>query len=178
MEMPVLRPRPIVTTSGENDTFFQKLTMFFVKHWRWIISVREWELIENWDYELPDGQKIVVPRGFVFDGASIPRLLWSVLSPAGLLLVPGLVHDFAYRYTYLWAYDEQGGLFKLDSGEGRRQWDVLFFRVGMKVNDMFLINLVSGLMLALFGGFAWSKNRKKDIPEIFPEEKATVEKVN
>lgn len=44
--------------------------------------------------------KIVVPEHFLFDGASIPRLLWTVLglAPHGPMDGPALIHDFIYHY--------------------------------------------------------------------------------
>ena len=92
--MPELKPVPIAT---KNHGFTV-----------WLHSVRTWELTEDWKYRLPTsctggkGVKIVIPKGFVFDGASVPRPLWAILHPSGLLLIPALVHDFAYRCGFLW----------------------------------------------------------------------------
>ena len=94
LKMPELKPVPIAT---EKHGFTV-----------WLHSVRTWELTENWKYTLPvsctggKGVKIVIPKGFVFDGASIPRPFWAILHPSGLLLIPALVHDFAYRCGFLW----------------------------------------------------------------------------
>lgn len=44
------------------------------------------------------GRAIVIPEGFPFDGASVPRLFWTVLaSPAELGVVAPAVHDWLYR---------------------------------------------------------------------------------
>lgn len=58
-------------------------------------------LLEDWILIFPGGLRIIVPRGFVTDGASVPRALWWLLSPFGVLLEGGLVHDFGYQYGYL-----------------------------------------------------------------------------
>ena len=44
-----------------------------------------------------------IPQGFVWDGASIPRLFWSTTySPYHpKVLRPGLVHDYLYRHKLL-----------------------------------------------------------------------------
>jgi len=44
--------------------------------------------------------RITVPRGFEYDGASVPRLLWGVtgLRPDGLIRAAALVHDFVYAF--------------------------------------------------------------------------------
>ena len=49
-----------------------------------------------------NGNKYVIPAGFKFDGASIPKFLHPFLSPqVGVLLIGGLVHDYAYKYATL-----------------------------------------------------------------------------
>ena len=51
------------------------------------------------DYELDGFQ---VPAGFIFDGASIPRPLWSTLGilPIGYHMPASVVHDYLYRHSY------------------------------------------------------------------------------
>ena len=49
--------------------------------------------MEDWYFRLPKNKTIIkIPKGFEFDGASIPRPFWWILSPVGLLFIPGLVH--------------------------------------------------------------------------------------
>lgn len=39
-----------------------------------------------------------IPVGFTFDGASVPKPLWSILDADWIdLLIPGLGHDYCYR---------------------------------------------------------------------------------
>jgi hypothetical protein len=37
---------------------------------------------------------VVVPRGFVSDGASVPRAMWSIYPPFGKYLEAAVVHDW------------------------------------------------------------------------------------
>lgn len=73
--------------------------------WRQILAVRSspprLELLEDWTVPFPAGLLITVPKGFITDGASIPRLLWPLLSPFGPLLEGAILHDFAYQHGYL-----------------------------------------------------------------------------
>jgi hypothetical protein len=160
MDMPKLIPVPIET----------KNKSIIIRIWRWITAIRKWELTEDWECVLPgDEPKIVIPKGFVFDGASIPRPLWGLLSPTGLLLIPGLVHDFGYRYDYLWALDSEGHVYKYKEKSGQWVWDSMFRKVGLEVNGMALIDTLAWLALALLGWRAWRSNRKRNAPEIFPD---------
>lgn len=61
--------------------------------------------VKKYDYKLCDnaiikikGDEINIPPGFVCDLASIPRFLWSLLSPryAGFVY-PAILHDYIYR---------------------------------------------------------------------------------
>ena len=157
--MPILRPCPIAT----------KGCALTKRLWRWVTTVRQWEVMENWEYSLPNGgPRIIIPKGFLFDGASIPRPLWGVLSPIGLLLIPGLIHDFGYRYDYLWAREVDGTLYKYGKGRGQHFWDTIFKDVGKAVNGMVIIDSMGWATLSVAGWWAWRNNRKKDSPELLP----------
>ena len=40
--------------------------------------------------------EIAVPNGFLTDGASVPRIFWSLFSPFGDYFGAALVHDYLY----------------------------------------------------------------------------------
>lgn len=68
---------------------------------------RQFRILEDfsfWEY--------LVPAGFVFNGASVPKAFWNIVSPTGLLFLPAIVHDFAYQNGYLLLKD--GSKRKLD----------------------------------------------------------------
>ena len=66
----------------------------------WLLGGRRWEISKDFVYEL-NGVKYVIPKGFTFDGASVPKFLATFLSPVGVLLLGGLIHDYAYKYAAL-----------------------------------------------------------------------------
>lgn len=49
-------------------------------------------------YETPE-HYIIVPEGFLHDGASVPRLFWTIsgLTPDGLHRAASLIHDYLYE---------------------------------------------------------------------------------
>ena len=158
--MPKLIPIPIET---RDKGFFEALKI-------WFRSTRKWEFESDWDFHIPDiGQTVVIPKGFVFDGASVPKRLRAYLSPVGLLLVPGIVHDFGYRYDYIWIRKQDGSVEQAYSGAGQKHWDKLFRTVGNYVNGVFIINFLAWFALALGGWWAWRQNRKKTSPELKPD---------
>ena len=160
VSMPVLRPIPIPTRE-------RSLLMRIVV---WMHQVRTWEVVENWEYTLPtDNTRIVIPEGFRFDGASIPRPLWVILSPSGLLLIPGLIHDYGYRYRQLWRVENDGTVSPYERGGSKTTWDRLFGKVGREINGMSFINFAAWLAVYLGGCFAWCRNSRDDERPVVPD---------
>jgi hypothetical protein len=62
-----------------------------------------YELVDHYIYEDMDAEtpfRIVVPKGFRHDGASVPRIGFTIsgLTQDGQLRAAALIHDFLYRY--------------------------------------------------------------------------------
>lgn len=96
-----------------------------------------------------------------------PRVFWVILSPVGLLLIPGLVHDFGYRFRYLLVEADDGEeLKKYGEGEGRRFWDDLFRKVAVDVNGFKVINRVAWFFVRVFGGPAWRRREKESFQAV------------
>jgi hypothetical protein len=155
--MPKLRPLPI-PTKHQNP-----LMRILV----WLYAVRKWEVIENWIWEMDKMEKeyIVIPKGFIFDGPSIPRIFWFILSPVGLLLIPGLVHDFGYRYNFIWVIRDKK-LVKDVGDADKSYWDLKFLQVGIRVNGFSLVDTLAWLALVVGGHCAYRGHRKNPQEEI------------
>ena len=150
MKMPILQPLPIKTKEAANVIY-----RIFI----WVFSIRQWRVCEDWHYTLRDGTNILIPTGFTFDGASIPRLLWMFLSPTGLLFIPGLIHDYAYKYNKLLSVDTDGNLVDYQAGAGKAYWDKVFRETGIEVNGITFIAFLAWFALAIGGWLPWWKHR-------------------
>lgn len=146
--MPVLIPIPIPT---RGLPWYQAL--FNLLFYR-----RDWLLAENFYYQLPSGQLVLIWAGFVFDGASIPRVFWAFLNPIGVLLIPGLLHDYAYTRGCLHAVDGTVAV----TYPCRKKADDMFLRVCQATNGMRILNAIVTAILRLFGDIAWKKHRRRD----------------
>ena len=62
-----------------------------------VIEQEVWRLIEDFHVEI-DGALVVVPKGFLTDGASVPRFLWRICGhPMTTKRFPiAVTHDFIY----------------------------------------------------------------------------------
>ena len=140
---------------------------WYKRMWRWLAWPLKWEITADYIQEIGD-RTYFIPKGFVFDGASVPRIFWAILSPVGLLLVQGLLHDFAYKYGFLWLVKlgQNGEIvkkWKFGGGEQRVFWDTLFHALGALVNGMSVVNWIAWLGVRAGGWVAWRGYRKRDL---------------
>lgn len=118
-----------------------------------------WIAVEDMEYVIgKTSTKIVVPKGFVTDFASIPQALWSVgLTPHGQYSRAAVIHDYLY-----WA-----------QGCSRAQADRLLV-IAMKESNVGSFDewtIFQGV--DKFGDGAWQSNAKEraaGLPRVIPEQ--------
>ena len=145
--MPQLKPIPI-RTKGKG--FWKAIVM-------WLLSTRNWELVEDWRYNI-DGKDYVIPAGFQFDGASIPKFLRTFFSPVGVLLIGGLVHDYMYKYTHCKPVSGKDALLVVD----QKRADQIFRDINIVVNGFYTMNYLAYWSLRIGGFVAWNGHRKRE----------------
>ena len=150
--MPELKPVPIKT---KGKGFWKGIVM-------WLLSTRNWEITKDWKYRI-NGNEYIIPAGFVFDGASIPKFLRTFFSPVGVLLMGGLVHDYAYKYACL-QRTGKGALLIVD----QKRADEIFRDICIEVNGFYAMNYLAYWSLRAGGFVAWNGHRKRNhkIPEL------------
>ena len=145
-EMPQMSPIKIETA----DKGFWKAI------WMWMLGVRHWEITKDFYFSLK-GEEYVIPQGFEFDGASVPKFLAMWLSPTGVLLMGGLIHDYGYKYGTLLRSD------RTSIGDKSQKWmDTLFRDICIEQNGFKLLNYLAYWALRLGGFVAWNGHRKHD----------------
>ena len=101
----------------------------------WLLGTRNWVILKDFKYTL-NGTEYVMPKGFTFDGASIPKFLRSFFSPVGVLLMGGLVHDYMYKYAACKPADKKGQLLLVD----QKRADEIFRDINIEVNGFYFMN--------------------------------------
>lgn len=88
---------------------------------------------------------ITVPKGFECDGASVPRILWSTVSPTihPVTIAAAILHDFLYR-------NHKTGLL-------RDAADAVFYMVSRADGLSLWRAVLAWLGVRLFGGKAWKE---------------------
>jgi len=145
--MPKLQPVPIAT---KGKGFWKGIVM-------WLLSTRNWVLTEDWKYNI-DGEEYVIPSGFQFDGASIPKFLRTFFSPVGVLLMGGLVHDYAYKYKTLLKKNKKDTMGELT----QKRADEIFRDINIIVNGFYTMNRLAYWSLRIGGFVAWNGHRKRN----------------
>ena len=109
---------------------------------------------------------IIIPRGFVSDGASCPRFLWTCtgITPDGLIRAGALVHDFIYKYGGELpenSYQQLAlyGWVPLDDVWTRKNADRLFARIMREAGVSKFKRRMAYRGVRLFGCFFWKKKK-------------------
>jgi hypothetical protein len=118
----------------------------------------EWIVVEDMRYTLgTTSVKIVVPKGFVTDFASIPQVLWSFgLTPHGQYSRAAVVHDYLY-WSQGCNRDQADRLLVIAMKESNVGW----------FDEWAVYSGVSG-----FGSSAWNANAKErsdGLPRVIPD---------
>lgn len=154
-EMPHMKPI-LIPTAGKG---------FFGAFWLWLIGTRHWEVTKDFHFSLGK-DNFVIPKGFQFDGASVPKFLSAWLSPVGVLLIGGLVHDYAYKYqTLLLKGKKNVGPWLVDQKTDKltqKQADVIFRDINIEQNGFVVMNYLAYWALRVGGFVAWNGHRKRD----------------
>lgn len=124
--------------------------------WMWLTCTREWELTRDWHFSI-GSTKYIIPKGFTFNGASVPKFLTIWFSPVGVLFLGALVHDFLYAYEYLVINENEK---RLSDKFSRKKSDLLFREICIEQNGFHVMNYLAYYSLRLFGFISWNKHRK------------------
>ena len=152
---------------------WDKGNSYFKRLFRWLLYTRKWEFSEDWYFKLNNKIWIKIPKGFIFDGASIPKLFRFLLSPTGILFIPGIIHDYGYRYNKLIGVkaipvDDEFLVieeFSYHPGAGKMFWDRMFRHISYQITGLLLVPNVVYSAVVLGGAFAWWKRRRQNKKE-------------
>lgn len=61
-----------------------------------------WVVTEGITYHIDDNTYVYVPQGYLTDGASVPRWVWSAIPPWGDHGLATVIHDYLCEYLQVW----------------------------------------------------------------------------
>lgn len=120
-------------------------TPLIVRH----LDGQRWRLMESFKYAVGDeySEEIIrVPRGFITDFASIPRLFWTIIGhPTGKYGKAAVIHDYCYfRKLY-----------------SRKRSDEIFYEAMKVLKVPFVKRWLMYHAVRMFGWLPWGNYRKK-----------------
>ena len=92
------------------------------------------------------GEKIVVPKGFITDLASVPWPASLIIPKSGRFNSAAVLHDFLY-FTKLFS---------------RKKSDLIFYQAMQVLGVPLLKRWLMHKSVRLFGWLAWNKHRKRN----------------
>lgn len=116
------------------------------------VSKRDWELHEPLEYLRSDGERIVVPAGFITDFASVPKFVpfaYVIFKDEGRKAAT--IHDYYYRVA----------------GKDKHEADKLFLGALRDSPEVAIWKIVLLYWaVALFGFFSWKESEKRRSAEL------------
>lgn len=109
----------------------------------------KYRLLEDYFYEI-NGYNIRVPKGFVTDLASIPKIMWNIFPPFGEYTPAAVVHDFLYSSSN-------------NLGLNRFLSDKIFLFIMKELGVGFFKRNLMYKAVRMFGTSSWQKKIENNI---------------
>ena len=122
-------------------------------HFEFIEGTIRARLIDDWVLWC----RYLFPKGFETDFASVPRFLWPVAAPMGILRYGSIPHDFGYQHRFLLTVHGQ----RVCEGESRKFFDRLMLDITIAKTGAKKRAWVAYVLVRAFGWIAWNKYRKE-----------------
>ena len=108
------------------------------------IGERRWKTNKCWKFKI-NKIKYKIPKGFIFDFATVPRILWSLFPPAtGNYRKPALIHDWMY----------------INSHKTKQFADKIFLQNLKTYNVGFLKRTIMYVGVRIFGNGNYNRGKK------------------
>jgi hypothetical protein len=159
LRFPELRPIPMAKSG-----LWERIKDFFTFR-------RKWEVVNDEVFWCPYFLKwVFIPRGFVFDGASVPKAFNAIYTPTGILFYGSIFHDFGYEFGGLLHVSQVTGQIYFQE-YSRSELDRKFQRDCEWESGMKLSTKLAQTALSVGAWPAWNGCRKENqkINQRFPE---------
>lgn len=113
---------------------------------------------------------VLLPKKFIYDGASVPKILGMFYSTVGVLFLGAGPHDLGYKYEGLFLVDPVSGEVSFQK-MSKSELDEIFNCLCTRETGMSIASGLARNTLSIFGIPAWRRYRKRnyDLKEDFPD---------
>ncbi len=63
-----------------------------------VLGHDHWRVLTPFSYKIDEESWVTIPKGYLTDGASVPRLFWNMIPPWGVYGQAAVVHDLLCEY--------------------------------------------------------------------------------
>jgi hypothetical protein len=125
------------------------------------INGRKWLITSPFEYHLHDVDSydvVYIPKGYLTDFASIPRILWPLLPPTGSYGKAAVVHDWLYSnraVTYQLGVERTWNV-------NRAEADATLFEAMKVLGTGIIVRWLIYLGVRLGGWLPWNNYRQKE----------------
>jgi hypothetical protein len=137
----------------------RKSKNIFERIWNFVFFRRECLVLEHYIFWC-DYLKlwVLIPKGFIYDMASVPKLLNFIYKTTGLLLYGSISHDFGYRYNCLLHVNELTGHVYIKE-YSKHKLDVIFEHLNTEESNLSVASFIARVALSIFAIPAWYFHR-------------------
>lgn len=114
---------------------------------------RNWITTEEISLTLSDDHIVVIPKGYIWDGASVPSWLWWLFKPIDEGAIGDLIHDYLWDNKVKEIIRFNGSINKARKFSDRERVIIRNFYAPKKKIKTFITNLV----IRLIGSFFYTK---------------------
>ncbi len=127
-----------------------------------MFSRRIFIIEENWIVWVECINKfVIIPSPFTFDGASVPRIFWSFISPTGITFLASILHDWGYRYGKFLVSDDLKTWYRYDVD--KYTVDTVLKEFPTQITDTKIPGNIAYFGVLVGGYLTWRSYRKKDL---------------
>lgn len=78
--------------------YSQPLDTRYDAHASALLGKDHWRILTPFSYKIDEESWVTIPKGYLTDGASVPRLFWNMIPPWGPYGQAAVVHDLLCEY--------------------------------------------------------------------------------
>lgn len=96
------------------------------------VGPRTWELVEEFTVSI-DEKTFKVPKGFLTDLASVPRILWILIPPFGKYTKAAVIHDYLCYKSIISRKEGDKVFYKIMIRDGTKKWKAKIMYLGVRL---------------------------------------------
>lgn len=99
-------PAPAPSSNPIKVGFSGPMRMEYAEYESGVLGKDYWRVLTAFTYTTPSGEEVRVPRGYLSDGASVPRPFWNLIPPMGPYGQAAVIHDILCETARVFVHND------------------------------------------------------------------------